>query len=33
MGSTFGFDRELWIEGVAGVGGVDIDKAREGKVG
>ena len=33
MGSTFGFDRELWRGGVAGVGDVDIDLAREGKVG
>ena len=32
-GSTFGFNGELWLEGVAGVGDVDIDEAREGKVG
>ena len=32
MGSTIGFDGELWLGGVAGVGNVDIDKAREGKV-
>ena len=33
MGSTVGFDRELWLGGVAGGCDVDIDKAMEGKVG
>ena len=33
VGSTVGFDRELWVGGVDGVGDVDIDEAREGKVG
>ena len=33
MGSTVGFYGKLWVGGVVGVGDVDIDKAREGKVG
>ena len=33
VGSTVGFDRELWVGGVAGVGDIDINKASEGKVG
>ena len=27
VGSTIGFDREIWVGGVAGVGDVDIDNA------
>ena len=30
---TVGFDRELLVWGVAGVGEVDIDDSSEGKVG
>ena len=33
VGSTLLFDRELWVGGVAGVGGVDIDGASNGKFG
>ena len=33
VGLAVGFDGELWIGGVTGVGDVDIYKAREGKVG
>ena len=33
MGSTVGFDGELWLGGVAGVGDVDINEARGGEVG
>ena len=33
VGSTFGFDREIWVGGVAVVGDIDIDEAKEGKVG
>ena len=33
VGSTVGFDREIWFGGVAGVGDVDIDEASEGKLG
>ena len=29
--STVGFYGGLWIEGVSGVGDVDIDKSMEGK--
>ena len=31
--STIGFDGELWVGGVSGVGDVDIEKASEVKVG
>ena len=33
VGSTVGFDGEVWVGGVAGVGDIDINKASEGKVG
>ena len=33
VGSIIGFDRELCFGGAAGVGDVDIDEAREGKLG
>ena len=33
VGSTVGFDGELWLGGVAGVGDVGIDESREGKLG
>ena len=33
VGSTVGFYGELWLGSVVGVGDVDIDEAREGKVG
>ena len=32
-GSRFGFDGELWLGWVSSVGDVDIDEAREWKVG
>ena len=33
VGLTDSFDRELCLGGVVGVGDVDIDKSREGKLG
>ena len=33
VGSTIGFDREIWVGGVAGVGDVEIENASERKVG
>ena len=33
VGSTFGFDGELWLGGVSGVGDIDINESREGKLG
>ena len=33
VGPIVGFNGEIWVGGVAGVGDVDIDKASEGKVG
>ena len=33
VGLTFAFDGELWIGEVDGIGDVDINEARLGKVG